>query len=53
MKATRDQQLLLSYLILQLASRGDTVMRALYDFIPQGSGEVQLEAGQVHILSSL
>ena len=31
----------------QLASRGDTVMRALYDFVPQGSGEIQLEVGQV------
>ena len=31
----------------QLASRGDTVMRALYDFTPQGPGEIQLEIGQV------
>ena len=22
-------------------------MRALYDFVPQGSGEIQLEVGQV------
>lgn len=34
-------------LSIQLASRGDTVMRALYDFEPQGAGEIQLEVGQV------
>lgn len=37
---------------LQLASRGDTVMRALYDFAPQGAGEIQLEVGQVYGYSS-
>ena len=32
---------------LQLVSRGDTVMKALYDFNPSNQGEMSLQEGQV------
>ncbi len=38
---------------VQLVSRSDVIMRALYDYAPLDSGEIPLEEGQVGVVTSL
>ena len=33
--------------MLQVVSLGDTIMKAVFDFLPTGEGQLSLEEGQV------